>query len=351
MKRIIWIIIIVLLIAGMTIRLKASHDKINNAKPNSGLSNIVNVNVAEVIESETSHTLDLTGILSPESEINIAAQTQGQITSINFELGQYKVQGSTIAVIDNELKQLAVKSARLNESKLKRDLERYQNLYDGGTTTEQQLDEIRNAYESAVIQLKQAEKQLSDATVTAPFSGVITQRLSEQGAFVNIGTPIASIIDISKLKIKINVSESNIYQINKGDQATVSIDIFPNVEFKGTVTFISDRGDDYHNYPVEVVIPNSKQYPLKAGTFANVRINIPGTAKALSIPREALIGSTQDASVYVVENNKAILRQITVINSNGANLPVLSGLIKGEKVVVTGQINLVDGKHVNIIEN
>lgn len=352
MKRIITIIVVgVAIIAGITFQLKRNHQKINKAKPNSGITNVVNVNVAKVSEKGTGNELTLTGTLYPVTELNISAQAQGQITSLNIDLGEYKNKGAVIATIDNELKQLAFENAKLNEARLKRNFERIENLYKGGSATEQQLDDARNAYESAKIQLEQSEKQLSDATIEAPFSGVITQKFVEQGSFINPGSPIASIIDISKLKVKINVSESNIYQIQKGNNAIVTTDVYPGTEFLGHVTFVSDRGDDSHNYDMEVEIPNNSQHPLKAGTFVNVKINTSGAAKALFIPREALVGSTQDASVYLAENNIAKLKKITVKNSNGTSLQVLSGLAEGDEIVITGQINLIDGKEINVVRN
>jgi len=351
MKKIIGTITIIVILAGTVILLIRNHDKINKPRTNSGISNVVNVNVAKVISKAADNVFDLTGTLFPATELYIAAQAQGQITSLNIELGEYKAKGSIIATIDNRLRQLAVENARINEANLKRNLERTQNLYNGGSATEQQLDEIRNAYESAKIQLEQAEKQFADATVKVPFSGVVTEKLVEEGAYINPGTPVATLIDISKLKVKINMSESDIYEIETGDAAIVTTEIYPGTEYPGRVTFVSDRGNDSHNYPLEVEIPNNKQYPLKAGTFVNVKIKVPGEALALFIPREALIGSTQDASVYVSENGKAILKKVIVKNSSDDYLQVLSGLTEGEEIIVTGQINLEDGKSIEIIKN
>lgn len=352
MKRIITIIAVcAVIVAGIAFQLKKNHAKINTVQSTSGISGIVNVNVAPVAEKSTGGELNFTGTLYPYTELNIPAQTQGQITSLNVELGEQKTKGSLIASIDNELKQLAFTNAEINESQLKRNLERIENLHKGGSATEQQLDDARNAYESATIQLKQAKKQLADATIEAPFSGVITQKYVEEGSFINTGSPIARIIDISKLKVKVNVSESNIYQVKKGDHAIVTTDVYPGIEFTGKVTFVSDRGDESHNYEMEIELPNNKQHPLKAGTFVNAGINVSGASNALFIPREALVGSTHDAGVYVAEDGVAKLKKITVRNSAGNSLQVLSGLSLHDKLIVTGQINLVDGKKINIVEN
>ena len=180
MKRIISIIILIVILVASGFLLKKNHDTINQQKLSSGISSVVSVDVTEVKEMTSTHNLHLTGTLSPITELNIAAQAQGQITSLNVELGQFKQKGSILATIDNRLKQLSLQSAKVSITKLKRDMDRYENLYKGGSVTEQQLDDARNAYENAKIQLEQAQKQLADATIIAPFSGIITQKQVEK---------------------------------------------------------------------------------------------------------------------------------------------------------------------------
>ena len=188
-----------------------------------------------------------------------------------------------------------------------------------------------------------------DATITAPFNGIVTQKYVEEGKYINPGNPVITLADITKLKIRINASEANIYLIRSGYRAIVTAEMYPEAEFSGDVTYVSDKGDESHNYPIEVVIPNSHEFPLKAGTFVNVKIEVPATVKMLIIPREALVGSTQDATVFIAENGKAILRKIVIKSSVGADLQVISGLSAGEKVVVTGQINLIDGSAIHVV--
>lgn len=345
-NRIISIIIIVLVVAGAGALLMRSHNKINAKKAGAGLSSEIVVSIAEVGTTSTGSTLNLTGTLTPFTEVVVAAQAMGQITDLNVELGQHKSKGNVLAHIDNQLKSLAMETALLNYEKQKRDLARYESLYEGGTVTAQQLDDARMGLTNAQIQMKQARKQFEDATVLAPISGVITEKTAEVGSYVNIGSPIAKIVDISRLKIRMNVSESNVYKLQVGNAATVTSDVAPDKTFKGKITFISSKGDDSHNYAVEVVITNNGK--LKAGSFAEVLINIPSKASALSIPRESLLGSSQDAKVYVVENGKATTRKITVGGGNEKMLFILEGLAKGEQVVTAGQINLIDGQSVKI---
>lgn len=347
-NRIISIIIIVIVLIGVGFMLKRSHEKINAGKANLISSEIV-VSVAEVGETSTGTTLSLTGTLNPYTEVVVSAQTAGQITSLNAELGQSKTKGSVIATIDNRIKELSVQTAQLNADKQKRDLARYESLFQGGTITQQQMDDAKMANINAQIQLEQAKKQLADANITAPISGVITEKSIEKGAFVNMGSPVVRLLDISRLKIRMNVSESNVYKLSLGDKAEVTCEAFPGKSFSGKISYVASKGDDSHNYPVEVVISNNGK--LKAGTFANVVINLPGKGSSLSIPREALLGSSKNAKVYVVKDGKAQTRDITVTGGNEKVLFVSNGLAKGEQVVTAGQINLIDGISVSIAPN
>ena len=349
MKKIIIIVVVFVMLALIVFRLSTNYKKINVSKDVSTDLAYVSVNVSPILKMSINDSLQLTGYMEAYSAIDIAAETQGTITSLSVALGQEKSKGSIIASIDNKLKKLAVQTASISVAKLKKDLERYNNLYKGGTVTEQQLNEAQNLYDNAEIQLEQAEKQLSDATIKSPISGVITKKQVEEGEYINIGSPIVTIVDISKLTIKLNVSEANVYRLKMNDKATITTDVYPGVTFKGTISFISSQGDDSHNYPVEIVIPNNSKYPLKSGTFANVMIKLPVAAEAAYIPRESLLGSITDAEVYVAENNKAIRRKIVVGNGNDKYIKVISGLHEGDKVIINGQINLSNNKEIKIL--
>lgn len=350
MKKIIIIVVVIIILALIIFRLSTNYKKINASKDVSTDLAYVSVNVSPVLKMSINDSFQLTGYMEAYSEIDIAAEAQGTITSLNAALGQEKSKGSIIATIDDKLKNLTVQKAKNLKIKLEKDLERNKNLFNGGSLTEQQLEEAQYTYTDAVIQLEQAEKQLSDATIKSPLNGVITRKQVEEGEYVNIGSPIVTIVDISRLKIKLNVSEANVYQLRLNDKATITTDVYPGVLFEGVISFISSQGDDSHNYPVEIVISNNSKYPLKSGTFANAMIKLPVAAEAAYIPRESLLGSITDAEVYVAENNMAILKKIVVGNGNDKYIKVISGLKEGEEVIINGQINLSENKAIKIVK-
>jgi membrane fusion protein, multidrug efflux system len=348
MKKIIVIAIAILLIAVLILRLSANFKKVNATKNVSTDLQYVSVKVTPVKMLSLDGDLRLVGRMEAFFEVDVATETSGTITGLDAILGQVKPMGSVIAVIDNTLRNLAVQKARSSKERLEKDLGRYKNLFAGGSITEQQLDDAQKAYDDAVILLKQAEKEFLDATVRAPFSGTIINKYVEQGEYINTGNPIVKMIDISRLKIKLSVSESNVYKLKSGENATVSTDVYPDVTIPGKITFISAKGDDAHNYPVEIEIPNNSEHPLRAGTFATVSIKIPAQGKAYYIPRSSLIGSIANAEVYVAENNKAFRKKIVVADGNGDYLRVISGLNADDQVIVSGQINLSDNREIKI---
>lgn len=350
MKKIVVIAIVLVVVVLAAVRLMAVRKE--NVTQNQNLTaDFVTVTTTDVEQRASTFTLNLTGTLIPNKELDIPAETSGKITSLNFQLGQSFRKGSVIATIDNKLKSLTYESARIEVERLRKELTRNENLMSGGTVSEQELDRARTSYELAKNKYDEAERQLSYTKIVAPIDGTITKKIAEEGTYVNPGVPIASIVDVSKLKVRINVSESNVYYLKLGNTAKITTDIYNGVTFTGKISFISPRGDDAHNYPVEIEIVNSAKTPLKAGSFVNVEVGVGNAAEGLYIPRTALQGSIKDAKVYVAENDKAVSKSIVIGRESNELLEVISGLNKNDKVIVSGQINLSNNKPIKIINN
>jgi RND family efflux transporter MFP subunit len=348
MKKGIIIIVAIVLAVLMFIRLKINHDEINAKKEVSTDLDYVNVTSAKVKSMNIEQSLSLVGTLAAYAEVDVSSEIQGAVTSVMVDLGQQVSQNTVIATIDDRIKRLNFSSAKIDLDKKRKDYERYKNLFAGGTATELELDNARVAYENAEIVLKQTEKELSDATILSPFQGIITSKNIEKGTYVNIGSPIVSMVDISKLKVRLNVSETNVYRLKIGDEAEISAGVYPGATFTGNISFISPKGDDSHNYQVEIVIPNNAEQPLKAGTFVEVKINLPSKGNSLYIPREALQGNISNAKVYLAKDGKAILHPVTIGNSTDEYLEVISGLNEGDEIITSGFVSLEDGKAIKI---
>ncbi len=350
-KTIIIVATIVVAIGAMGWTLASNKNEIESRKEVKTTSQDITVTIAKAEMKETAGELQLVGTAEANREVMIASESSGKITQINFKLGDHVSKGAILASVDNTYKRLAYENALLSYNKYKDDYERYLVLRKGDAISETQLRDMKLAYENADIQLQNAKKQLDDTHIIAPFSGYITSKNVELGTYVNAGTSIAGVVDIEQLKVSLNVSESNVYEMKKGQEVVVCTSIYPDICYKGVISNISPKGNSAHTYPVEVMIANNSKNPLKAGTYVNVHVDMGKAKPALMIPRDAIVSSVKDPSVYVVKGETAQLVKISKGRDYKSDLEVLSGISEGDMVVTNGQINLMDGAKVQVVNN
>lgn len=341
------ITILVIIIAALFLLLNKSEKNPSEEKQAYGDTPVATTAVKKM---QLVNTISLIGVVNASNDVYVISEAQGLVVDVNIKVGDYVKSGTVLFQIDDVLMQSNLASADINFLKSKRDFERSETLYQENSISAAQLDLARLGMKAAESQLTLARKQLNDTRIKAPISGTINKRMVNEGAMVNIGTPVANIVDISTLKVSLNVSEKDAFQIKTGKKVEITSDIYPGVTFYGSVDNIASKADEAHTYPVEVKLPNSDQHPLKAGMFARVNFTSENTAESLVVPRESLIGSIKDARVYTVENKTAKLKSVVVGKSSGEFLEILSGLNENEIVVTNGQNNLSDNSKVVIIK-
>ncbi|NJM25155.1 MAG: hypothetical protein HC859_06290 [Bacteroidia bacterium] len=118
----------------------------------------------------------------------------------------------------------------------------------------------------------------------------------------------------------------------------------------GKVDYIAARGDAAHGYAVKILVDNHRRdMVLRAGIYGTASVAKDLQAATLIAPRAALLGSTKNPQVFVIRNNVATLRSIVTGFANSETVEVLSGLQPGDIVATSGQINLAEGTHIEII--
>jgi len=348
MKRKHILAIVIILILALIIYKLASNKKTLNEKnaPVKQTNVKIPVKVADVAEQQLEISLVKTGSITPFKEAKVLSATSGIIKELRFNLGDHVTEGQILAVMDSRALQLDLQKSESNVKRLKNDLNTYTELLEGKAATQEKVNEIRQNYLDAVSQSGQYRKQLSDASVKAPTSGIIAIKPLEQGVFVNAAADIGTIVNLVKVKIQVTLTENEVYQIVQGQDVKISVDAYPGKNFTGKVSFISPQADETHSYIVEITANNNEQTLLRSGTFVYTDFSKKTTQNVLLIPREALTESTKDASVYVVQNNVVRKKAITTGAEMKGMIQVLKGLNKGEVVVTSGQINLKEGSPV-----
>ncbi len=319
------------------------------AKAAPKVTDVFYVSVQSVTSSALNEDISLIGTVNADKDVNIVSETQGKVVAVNTQVGDYKQAGAVLIQVDDELKRAAFMSAEANFEKSKKDFERYTVLLKQGSATDAQMDNFKLQLANAESQYIVAKKQLSDTKITTPISGYVTARNVDIGTMVNPGMVIANVVDISKIKVKVNVAEQDVFKIKPGNRVKVTTDVFPGTVFEGRIETISSKADDAHTYPIEVAVYNNGAEKLKAGMFAKVNFSTAAKEGSLTIPREALLGSVKEPEVYVIENGIAKLRKLVLGEEAGVRVEVLEGLNSGEQVVVSGQTNLEENAKVKIV--
>lgn len=346
-------LIIAFLCIGITgiigFRLVSNKRKINEKNQPAPIKD-TRIPVTAALVTETIQRVGMvkTGMLAPFKEAKLLAVSNGNVQRLLFSLGDQVFQGQTLAVIDTRLLELDRQKAISNVSRLSRDLQTYTELLAGNAATQEKVNEIRQHYADAVNQVEQLERQIADASIKAPISGIIGAKAVEEGMFVAAGTEIATIVNLSQLKVQVTFTEAEVYQVALGQKVKLTTDVYPDRPMVGTVSFISPQANKAYNYQVEITAGNDKEAPLRSGTFVYADFSRKTPQPILLIPREALNESTQNASVYVVKDGKAVLRTIKTGGEYDSHIQVVNGLQRGDQVITSGQINLKDGTFIKV---
>ncbi len=345
-------IVSVVVILAVIITVLFMNKKKMSANASGGIKDVYYVTVDKVSKKDLSETLSLVGTINANNDVNVISETAGKVTAVFVKVGDYKQAGSVLFQVDDELKKAAFMSAEANYEKAKKDYERFQSLYKEKSVSDSQLEQAKLGAALAESQYIVAKRQLNDTQIKTPISGYVAARYVDVGSMVQ-GAPqatmVANVVDISKLKVKLNLPESDAFLTKIGDEVAVNTDVYPGVKFRGRVESVSSKGDEAHTYPVEITVLNESAHPLKAGMFATVKFTSLKDRQTIAVPRESLVGSVKAPQIFVVENGIAKLRNIVLGNQFGIYVQVLQGLNEGETIVVNGQNNLVDNLKVEIL--
>jgi RND family efflux transporter MFP subunit len=320
------------------------------ASATTDVQSVFPVSVLRVAMKPFERRVAITGVIAANNDVAIVSEAQGKIVGISAEVGQYKNAGDVLLQVDDELKKAAYATAEVNYEKAKKDFERFESLRRDSAVTDQQYESARLGAKAAEAQFVSARREYNDTKIATPIAGIVTARLVDIGAYIQRGTPVANVVDISRLKVKVSVPESDAFLLRAGDPVDVTTDVYPGATFRGSVKSVSAKGDDAHTYPVEIVLANGKEHPLKAGMFGRVSFVSLDNKPALLVPREAIVGSAKSPQIYVVQNDRARLRSVAIGQASGNTVAVLSGIAEGETVIVGGQNTLRDSAAVTVTQ-
>ena len=217
------------------------------------------------------------------------------------------------------------------ETRLKVTEANYQAALDTVHSLKASLQDRRASYELA-------QKKLSDAVIKAPVAGSISERLVQPGEFIRENTPVATIVQMSPLKLKTAIQERNASVIRPGQTVEFDVEAFIDRKFKGKIAYVSPSVDQAtRTFAVEAMVDNPERL-LKPGFFAKGVVLTSVDEQVLAVPEDAVSTLAGVSTVYVIENGKARQQQIALGARQNKLIEVTSGL-KGEEMLATENLN------------
>lgn len=201
---------------------------------------------------------------------------------------------------------------------------------------------------AARAQTALARKAVSDTTITAPFSGYISDRPVAVGEYVTPASKIATLLFTNPIKLQLQLPETEAARVREGMAISATVSAFSDREFDGKISAINPAVDlASRTITVEASINNPNNL-LRSGMFATARIIQPGGLPGVFVPRAAVIKdeNTNSSSLYVIEGNIARLRVVQTGEEEGESVRIISGVAAGEVVAISNLDQLYDGAEV-----
>lgn len=353
MKKVIYIVIAVALVvlAGfklMSNKQKQAEETAIVAQQNTFVSVRVDTVKSENINSE----YRANGNFAPFQDLKLASERGGRVIKVLAEEGSKVSIGQTLAIIKADLQSVELQNAEAAYLNAQKDASRFESAFTTGGVTQQQLDQVKLQLQSAQARLNQAKINVGDSYVKSTINGIVNKKHIEPGTVVGPGAPLFDVVNVSKLKLKVNVSENQVATIKPGQEVNITASVYPDKEFKGKITFVAAMANESVNFPVEVEVLNNKDNELRAGMYGTIIFGSEAKSDVniTTVPRNAFVGSIANNEVFVARDGVAQLTKIVSGRVLGDKVEVLDGLKEGDIVITSGIINLKDGAKINIVK-
>ena len=301
------------------------------------------VEISTVSQGSITTFLESTATLEARRSATLVSTRPGQVRALDVEEGQSVRQGQVLAQLDDTESQLAVERAEVGLQLATREAERGRQLRGQGYISEKEIDDLDLKLRQAKVGLAEAEYDLSQRRLVAPFAGRVTARMINMGETVTAGRECFRVEDFDPLLARIYFPERELSRLKIGQTAVLSLDAMPGREFAGTVSLVHpvvDRANGTVKVTLEVRDP---ERVLRPGNFVKVRLRTGSFNEAIVLPRRAMLSEDGESYVFVAQGDTVIRRPITVGAISGDTAQILAGLAVGDSVVTVGQGGLKPG--------
>jgi membrane fusion protein (multidrug efflux system) len=307
--------------------------------------------------------IQATGELIAVDEASVAAEVGGRITALRVAEGAPVSKGDVVLEIDRERRELElaneramVAAARSQIAQERRELARIESLHKSEAASQAQLDaattrvfSAQAALESAQAKLGLAQLAVRNASVAAPFDGLVARRFVSAGDHVSEGEPLFDLVALDPIEVEFHLTERDSSRVAVGHEVEVRVTPFPDEVFHATVHVVSPRIDPAtRTLRVKALVENTER-KLRPGLFARTDLGVAVRESVPMVPEQAVLQRSDGSVVFVVrDGNRAERRQVQLGVFRDGLAEVMQGVAVGEQVIVRGSSRLVDGSVVDL---
>lgn len=285
-------------------------------------------------------SIEAVGTARANEQADLNSTVTERIERLNFTDGQHVPRGAVIAelVRSEQGANLKESQARLREAELQ--LARLKQLQGQGFATKARIDEQQAAVEIARAQSQQANSQIADRVIRAPFSGYLSLRRISPGTVVSAGTTVATIVDHSRIKLDFTVPETFLPALRVGNEISARAAAFPGEEFRGRIASIDPLIDPVTRAATARAILPNPDLRLRPGMLMTVNVQA-APRNALTVPELAVIGEGSSVYVWKVdEKNNAARVAVKAGTRRDGRVEITSGLSEGDRIVADGTVKI-----------
>ncbi len=321
------------------------------------------VAVARGAVVELMDRIEATGQLIARDQARIAAEVAGRVTEILADEGSAVVAGEAVLRIDPERRELELANVRARRVEVQagvrereRELRRVRQLHKRQVASRAQLEQAETELElsrarlaAAEAQLGVAERALRDASVSAPFAGLIARRLVSVGEFVSVGQELFELVALDPIDVEFHLAEVDSSRVQIGNRVEVRVAPYPDEVFQARVGVISPTIDPRtRTLRVKAALENVDGR-LRPGLFARADLGVSHRQGVALVPEEAILQRADGAVVFrLIPDSRVERRVIESGRHRDGKVEVLKGLSGEHVVVVRGHTGLVDGARVTV---
>ncbi|WP_458626610.1 efflux RND transporter periplasmic adaptor subunit [Winogradskyella sp. PC D3.3] len=335
----------VITVTALVLMLASCSEKKETTKTES----IPTVTVNQIKKTTSKETLNYSGTIEADNTVSLGFSVPGRISTVYVQEGQRVKKGQLLAAIDATTYKNAFDIANAGLEQANDNFTRLNGLYEKGSLPERDFIAVKVAVAQANANKNLAAKNLSDSKLYAPFSGIITAKLTEIGATAAPGVPAFTVMKTDKVYAIASITESEISKLKIGTPANVEITSMGET-FKGKVAVVNPSADALtRTFKVKVRLDNTDN-KLLPGMISNIQIKTDNDQNIISIPAEAILRDANNkVYVFVSKDNRAIKKRIAISGFHGNQVIVTDGLAEQDLIIVAGQRTLKDGQTITTI--